>query len=473
VALASGLVTEAQFAAAEAAVRGCPAASRSDEASAAGLLHDQAVAEQLVTAGTLTAFQARELLAGKTRFRLGRYLVIDELGRGGMGQVFKAEHELMGRHVAIKVLPRVKSTPESEAAFRREMRILGRLDHENLVRAFDAGHDAMVYYLVTELVPGIDLRRQVRKYGPLDEPTAASVFLQVARGLAYAHGQGVVHRDVKPGNILVMDDGRAKVLDMGLAGSMLEAEAVRLGRVVGTMDYIAPEQIRSPDDVGPAADLYALGCTLYYAVTGSVPFPGGTHQEKMQRHLHEEPRPVSSLAPRLSPAMARLVEELMDKSPECRPASTEELIGRLANWSSGPPLPPPRKTGRGGTRDWLGERSGSDSGRVGDSGRGDSAPPSSWPDFAGGTFFESLADRVRTIRPAQDVRLRNVAKVIGVGLAAGVGFAFAVATVQGLDPERFRELPMVGSLRPATFGWAAFLFMVAVQGCAALADRRR
>jgi serine/threonine protein kinase len=480
-ALASGLVTEALLAAAESAVIGPPAAPRPDGAVVDDSLRDQVVADQLVRSGTLTAFQARELLAGKTRFRLGRYLVVDELGRGGMGQVFKAEHELMGRHVAIKVLPRTKSTPESEAAFRREMRILGRLDHENLVRAFDAGHDAMVYYLVTELVPGIDLRRQIRKYGPLDESTAASIFLQVARGLAYAHAQGVVHRDVKPGNILVMDDGRAKVLDMGLAGSTLEAEAVRLGRIVGTMDYIAPEQIRSPDDVGPAADLYALGCTLYFALTGSVPFPGGTHQEKMQRHLHDRPRPVQSLAPRLGPEMCDLVDELTAKSPEDRPTSTEELVDRLAGWSSGPPLPPPRSEGLGGMADGRGERSGSDSGRRSDARRGDSrrsapARRTPWPDLTGATFFESLARRVGDagrIGPAHDVGLRSVVKVIGVGLAAGIGFALAVAAVQGLDSERFRELPLIGSLRPAAFGWAAFLFMVVVQAFAALAERRR
>jgi serine/threonine protein kinase len=457
-ALASGLVTESQLATAEAGV---------------ATPDDAALADHLVRSGVLTAFQARELLAGKTRFRLGRYLVIDELGRGGMGQVFKAEHELMGRHVAIKVLPRVKSTPESEAAFRREMRILGRLDHENLVRAFDAGHDAMVYYLVTELVHGIDLRRQIRKYGPLDEATAASVFQQVARGLAYAHDQGVVHRDVKPGNILVMDDGRAKVLDMGLAGSTLEAEAIRLGRVVGTMDYIAPEQIRTPDDVGPAADLYALGCTLYFTLAGRVPFPGGSHQEKMQRHLHEVPRSLSSLAPQVSPTMCRLVEDLMQKSPAGRPGSAHELADRLADWAvAGKLVPPPRGTGSEAVRgDWSADQSGSDRGRSSgsESGPRDASPVRTSP------LLEVL---LRDVQEACDLpltaraSLRTVARVVGVALAAGLGFSVLVGLVQGIDPERFRDLPLIGSLRPAAFGWAGFLVMVAVQSFAAWSDRR-
>lgn len=482
IATASGLLTRSQLDAAEAAVP-LAASGRDPEGHDPEVrdvtlsdpsARDAALADHLVRTGALTAFQARELLAGKTRFRLGRYLVIDELGRGGMGQVFKAEHELMGRHVAIKVLPRVKSTPESEAAFRREMRILGRLDHENLVRAFDAGHDAKVYFLVTELVPGIDLRRQVRKYGPLDERTAASVFLQVAQALAYAHGQGVVHRDVKPGNILVMDDGRAKVLDMGLAGSTLEAEAARLGRIVGTMDYIAPEQIRTPDDVGPSADLYALGCTLYYTLSGRVPFPGGSHQEKMKRHLQDVPRPLSSLASHVSPAMCRLVEDLMEKSPAKRPSSAQIVAERLAKWAtSEQPAPPPRgSAGDPLVDDWDMDLSGSE--------KGPSSTGSSRPRHrASSTKPESLLDEVMQdaqeafeFPPTTRASLRTVARVVGVALAAGLGFSVLVGLVQGIDPERFRSLPLIGSLRPAAFGWAGFLVMVAVQSFAAWSERR-
>ena len=252
-ALASGLLDAEQIDACEEQVgQTLGAATRGDVTR-----WDAAVAECMVAREMLTRFQADQLLAGRRKLTLGQYHILDEIGRGGMGQVFRAQHVMMGRTVAIKVLPRAKSTSESEAAFQREIRMLARLDHEHLVRALDAGHDGKVYYLVTELVPGLDLRRQVLKHGKLDETRAASVISQAAAGLAYAHSQGLVHRDVKPANLLVTPQGHVKVLDLGLAGSVIEGESARLGRVVGTMDYMAPEQIRTPDTVGPLADVYA------------------------------------------------------------------------------------------------------------------------------------------------------------------------------------------------------------------------
>jgi serine/threonine protein kinase len=260
-----------------------------------------------------------------------------------MGQVFRAEHAMMGREVAVKVLPRAKSTPDTEAAFRREIRMLGRLDHPNLVRALDAGHDGKVYYLVTELVDGVDLRKQVLKYGTLDEVAAAAVVTQVARGLAYAHAEGLVHRDVKPGNILVTPAGRAKLLDVGLAGSVLESESTRLGRVVGTMDYMAPEQIRSPDTVGPAADVYGLGCTLYFVLAGQVPFPGGTRQDKARRQLTEAPAPIQKFAPGVSDAFCRVVEAMMEKDPVQRIGTADAVIEWLRPWTPDAPVPMGRR----------------------------------------------------------------------------------------------------------------------------------
>jgi len=439
---------------------------------------DKTLAELAVARSWVTRFQGQELLAGKTRFRLGSYLVVDELGRGGMGQVFKAEHELMGRTVAIKVLPRTKSTPESEAQFRREMRILGRLDHENLVRAFDAGHDAMVSYLVTEFVPGLDLRRQVRRFGPLEEPVAASIFWQVARGLAYAHEQGVVHRDVKPGNILVMDDGRAKILDMGLAGSTIEAEAVRLGRIVGTIDYMAPDQIIAPDEAGPAADLYALGCTLYFTLTGEVPFPGGNRKEKIQRQLHAEPRPLQSLAPHISRAMCGLVESLMEKSPTDRPQSAEQVAALLARWCKGVAMPPmrsgPTAVPRSGVPSLVDEVvSGPpeyDSDPLADEPR--------WPRHGrGSASYGSLLDLATSrfgrgwAMPAR-FSVGGLARIVAVAVAAGVGFAWVVEFVRGIDPERFATLPVIGSVSSLLFGMVGFLFVLLVQGAAAVVDRR-
>ncbi|MFM1903115.1 MAG: Serine/threonine-protein kinase PrkC [Planctomycetota bacterium] len=450
-ALASGLVDESQLATAEAAVALDSGRPEPDA-------WDQAVADRLVRDKTLTKFQARELLAGRRRFRLGQYTVLDELARGGMGQVFRAEHAMMGREVAVKVLPRAKSTPESEAAFRREMRMLGRLDHENLVRAYDAGYDAMVYYLVTEFVPGLDLKRQVLKHGPLDEPLAASVISQAARGLAYAHDRGLVHRDVKPGNIMVLPDGRAKVLDMGLAGSQLEEESSRLGRVVGTMDYIAPEQIRTPDDVGPSADIYALGCTLYFAVTGRVPFPGGSRREKMQRHLAEPPPPVGQLAPLLSAGFCRVIDDMMAKDPARRIQSAGEVVERLRRWMPAtlPPMPR-RKRGQKGADAESGSEPASS---VDDASRGSWLP---WPSPKG-PDDESLwptldADDQPTFQPPSP-RARPflpLAAIIWGSLqaaAAGIAVAAAIWALEYVDPAGFDQLPDV--INPALLGWLTF-----------------
>ena len=473
-ALASGLVTEAQLVAAEREV-GLVMTPRTADPEA----WDRAVAEQFVVDGVLTRFQARELLAGRTRFRLGQYTVLDEIGKGGMGQVFRAEHAMMGREVAVKVLPRAKSTPESEAAFRREMRMLGRLDHENLVRAFDAGYDAMVYYLVTELVPGIDLKHYVQRHGPLDEATAASVIAQSARGLAYAHEQGLVHRDVKPGNLLVMQDGRVKVLDLGLAGSQLEEESSRIGRVVGTMDYIAPEQIRAPDDVGPSADIYALGCTLYYAVTGRVPFPGGSRKEKMQRHLTDTPDPVRRLAPHLSDAFCRVIDDTMAKTPEKRIASATKLVERLRPWlpdgqtwngrglavaeamggRGRDGLRPPPLPSAGDSTDWL---SGSSFFGTSDSSAGTSTGASI---DMGETFVAAATNFHRSWIA------RLVMQALLVAVPVGIGFGWVMSLVRGIEPEQFDAI--LRDTTPAGLGMRAFLLLFVLQVAAGAAGRLR
>jgi len=484
-ALASTLVDEAQIAAAEASLTGVL-----DRFAAAPADWDQAVADRLVQDKILTPFQAREMLAGRKRFRLGQYTVLDEVARGGMGQVFRAEHAMMGREVAVKVLPRAKSTPESEAAFRREMRMLGRLDHENLVRAYDAGYDAMVYYLVTELVPGLDLKRQVQKHGPLDEATAASVISQAARGLAYAHEQGLVHRDVKPGNLLVMPDGRVKVLDLGLAGSQIEEESSRLGRVVGTMDYIAPEQIRMPDDVGPSADIYALGCTLYYAVTGQVPFPGGTRREKMQRHLSAAPTPVAELAPHLSGEFSRVIEAMMAKNPAERIKSATDVVDRLRGWAPAAPAAMPRKGAAA-----KADRSTGEPPPLPDDqphslawltrwARQDAQPPRRrdddvpWllpEDRSADTVLtaEPLIPRLlETLRGSISVRmLHAVPQAFLLAALAGVMFGGAMAAVRQIDAAQFDRL--LANHSPLRLGCWAFIFLFVVQLVAAPGRRRR
>ena len=207
-----------------------------DEAAVA-----KAIADHLVDQEQLTPFQASQLLMGR-KFQLGHYRILSQIGKGGMGLVFLAEHELMGRKVAIKVLPRKKVTDQSEEAFRREIRMLGRLDHENLVRAIDAGFDGNVFYMVTEFIDGLDLNRLVKKYGRLTDDVAASIISQAARALGYAHENKIVHRDVKPGNIFVGFDGCVSCSTLVLL-DRADGEASSFNGVVGTIDYIAPEQL--------------------------------------------------------------------------------------------------------------------------------------------------------------------------------------------------------------------------------------
>jgi len=317
-AVKSGLVTERQL------------SKVSDKISSND---DALIAATLVKSGLITEYQAQQLHAGRTKLTLGPYLITDWIGQGGMGQVFKAVHKVMGRQCAVKVLPLEKSTAESREAFAHEIRVQAGLDCPYVVRAFDAGSDGNVHYLVTEYVPGTDLRILIRRGGPLSMEHAALVISQAARGLQYAHDLGLVHRDVKPGNILVTPDGHAKVSDIGLAAwSMGLGDDVRAGKIVGTADYLSPEQIRNPLSIGPASDIYSLGCTLYYTVTGKVPFPGGDTKSKCKRHCEQTPWHPRKFAPDLSEDFVDAIADMMEKDPGRRIASATEVAERLEAW---------------------------------------------------------------------------------------------------------------------------------------------
>jgi len=332
-------------------------------------LSDEQLAERLVEMGRLNRWQAKQLLNGQTRFTLGSYQIVDSLGQGGMGQVFKARHAMLGREVAIKVLPRDKSTPKAIESFQREMQALARLNHPSLVAAVDAGFDGNVYYLVTDFVPGADLYKLVRRRGPLEMAAAARIISDVADGLDHAHQQGMVHRDIKPGNVLVMPDGRAKLADLGLVGMVGTTAEMdpRHGRVVGTADYIAPDHIDSPWEPSPLWDIYSLGGTLYFAVTGSVPFPGGSTADKARAHRQFRPVDPRRLNPALNSEFVELMARMMAKNPRERIASAADVIAWLepflgsevadveADSASGPfprrrghgvPVPPPLPGGR-------------------------------------------------------------------------------------------------------------------------------
>jgi serine/threonine protein kinase len=300
-------------------------------------LSDDVLSEQLIKLGYLNAWQAEQLRHGRTKFTLGPYRILDAIGHGGMGYVFKGEHVLLGRIEAIKVLPKTQMDPRSIEAFCREIRAQAQLDHPNLVRLSYADKDGETYFLVTEFIPGSDLRRLVRHHGPLTEQQAALVVSQAAEALAYAHDRGLVHRDVKPGNLLVTPEGFTKLTDLGLASFSSDAAPAAAGgprHIVGTPDFIAPEAITNPGDVRRSCDLYSLGCTLYYAVTGKVPYPGGATRDKLRRHLDEAPLTPIRFAPTLDPALADLIAEMMHKRPDERIGSAAEVVERLRPWTA-------------------------------------------------------------------------------------------------------------------------------------------
>src|SRR5262245_16696513 len=331
-ALASGLLSQQQI---DDAVTGLRA--RQAGSAVAEPFSDEVLGQRLVDLGYLNRWQVEQLKEGRTKFNLGPYRIVNALGQGGMGHVFKAEHKLLGRIEAIKVLPKSKSTPDAVAAFQREIRAQAQLDHPNLVRIAYAGYEGETYFFVSEYVPGTDLRKLVRRNGPLPYPIAATIISQTAEGLHYAHRRGLVHRDVKPGNLLVTPDGRTKITDLGLAWFLMEEiEAAKPAgkgpHLVGTADYLAPETIRQPGTILPVSDVYALGCTLYYAVTGKVPFPGGNTKDKIRRHLEETPLNPLHFSPDLPPGFCDAIATMMDKSPDTRTPTAAAVVELLRPW---------------------------------------------------------------------------------------------------------------------------------------------
>ena len=297
------------------------------------------VTDDMIGDGMLTNFQAEQFLLGKWRgFSIGKYKLLERIGVGGMGQVFLCEHMFMKRRVAIKVLPPAKAEqPAALGRFYREARAAGSLEHPNIVRTHDIDQDGNLHFIVMEYVDGSNLLEIVKKFGRMDCGRAAHYTKQVAVGLDFAFKSGVIHRDVKPGNILIDRKGLARVLDLGLARFFNDQSDMLTVKyddkiVLGTADYVAPEQVANSHAVDVRADVYALGATLYFLLAGHPPFPTGTVSQKLLWHRTKEPTPIRQLRPEVPEGLAAILTKMMAKDPAVRYQSPAEIVNAITPW---------------------------------------------------------------------------------------------------------------------------------------------
>jgi serine/threonine protein kinase/Leucine-rich repeat (LRR) protein len=292
----------------------------------------------LIQQEKLTPYQAELLCRGRAGgLVLGNYIILDKLGQGGMGTVFKARHRRMNRVVALKVLPAsLSSIPEAIARFAREVEASAKLQHPHIAVAYDADEAEGVHILVMEHVDGPNLAAYVREKGPVPVAAAVRLVAQAARGLAAAHAQGIVHRDIKPSNLMVNRQGQLKVLDLGLAqmrdsaaGADLSTDVTQTGRTMGTVDFMAPEQARDAKTVDCRADIYSLGCTLYFLLVGRTPAPPGSAAEKLLWHQTQQATPLIDVCEGCTARLEALVKRMMAKNPEDRPHSMIDVALEL------------------------------------------------------------------------------------------------------------------------------------------------
>lgn len=312
----------------------------------------KALARALVQRDWLTPYQVNQIFGGRVKeLVLGSYVLMDKVGEGGMGAVFRARNWKLGRTVALKLIR--KEQLENKTAierFQREIRAAGQLNHRNIVRAYDADAVGDANFFVMEYVPGTDLAKMVKTTGPLPVAAACEYIRQAALGLQHAAENGMVHRDIKPANILVAEapaEGSGivvKILDMGLVRRKAvegneSATITHAGSVMGTPDYLSPEQSMESHKVDIRSDLYSLGCTFYFLLTGNVPFPGGSLVEKLLKHQLHEPERVEKLRPDCPSAVATILRKLMAKRPEDRYQTPVEAALALDAFLAGSPLP--------------------------------------------------------------------------------------------------------------------------------------
>jgi serine/threonine protein kinase/tetratricopeptide (TPR) repeat protein len=332
-----------------------PAQERELSKLAAGFRDPQALVDELVRRGWLTTFQAATLLAGRVQdLVLGQYVLLEKLGEGGMGAVYKAYHRRLDRLVALKLIRKDRLTTSTAVErFLREARLAARLSHPNVVTVHDADEVGGTHFLVMEYVEGQDLGKLLKQKVQLPIALACDYIRQAACGLAHAQEKGLVHRDIKPGNILVpagggpirlMDLGLARLQDSDDAGTA--SDLTQEGAVMGTPDYMAPEQIVDPHHADIRADIYSLGCSFYHLLALRPPFPGGTAGHKLVRQQLEEPAAIEALRPDLPPSLAAVVRRMIAKPLEQRYQTPQDVVAALGPFSrvrdaSGLSLVPP------------------------------------------------------------------------------------------------------------------------------------
>lgn len=300
-----------------------------------GLSDAVALAKRLIKEGLITEFQARRLLKGKQRINYGRYVLIDHIGKGARGQVYKARHRLMDRVVALKAIrPDTRMSKNSVARFFREMKMVALLDHPNVVRAIDADIQDGSPYIVMEYLAGEDLEHIFVRRGALPLNDVLDYIGQACRGLQHAHEKGVIHRDVKPTNLFLAEHGVVKLLDLGL-GELIDTEGksdkvfdTDEGIVVGTTDYMSPEQIRNRP-IDARTDLFGLGCTMYRLLSGSYAFPGLTREDRLVKRIRQPHVPIQDVRPDVPTLVARIIDRLLALRPEDRFESAAEVADSI------------------------------------------------------------------------------------------------------------------------------------------------
>jgi serine/threonine protein kinase len=390
------------------------------------------LADRFVRDGLLTPYQSEQLLEGRWQSLViaGKYAVLAPIGSGGMGQVFLCEHLVMRRRSAVKVLPaRLTADPVAVERFRREARAIAALDHPNIVRAYDVDTADQVHFLVMEYVDGVPLQELVDRWGPVKVSAAADYISQAARGLQHADEAGWVHRDVKPANLLLDRAGTVKVLDLGLARLLAEGTEPLTGSSdpLGTADYLAPEQATDSHAADIRADVYGLGATLYFLLTGQPLFPDGTPAQKVLWHQTRRPRPVGELRPDTPAGLAAVLEKMLSKDPADRYQMPSEVAEALHLWVGDTMHPPPADAVSSGLRSgamssWVRDAGSSGILRMPRRRQATAAETVGLADASGATAVPASGSTARPGRPWPPIHFAiaglalTVAVVIGLGL---------------------------------------------------------